>query len=129
MAGVSAAVLEGGERFGGGGERITSLYAGLSHRSGSAPMSSATWLQQASLSKTVGAAYMVSYYQARGGPLSTPVVEILHRLQSPMILEVSIPTIVPDDAETACKPFPDPGNRPAILLLWPPRILDAGFFG
>jgi len=89
VAGVSAAVLEGGDRWGAGGECITSMAAGLSNRGISSPMKGSTWLQQASLSKTIGAAYMVSYYQARGVPLDTPVTSVLKRLESLIVLEVS----------------------------------------
>ena len=98
-AGVSVAVLEG--------NTITSLVGGVANkaRDSTAPnaaMKPTTWLQQASLSKTVGAAYMVTYYQvppryppdkliqhldghsssprqAKGVSLTTPVVDVLKR--------------------------------------------------
>jgi len=100
VAGVNVAVLEG--------ETITSLCGGVANKSTNAKMKPSTWMQQASLSKTLGAAYMVNYYQvssacspcspvrasltpplslsqAKGVPLTTPVVDVLKRRDSPLV--------------------------------------------
>ena len=49
VAGVSIAALEPG--------RVRTMTAGLASRAGRAPMAPSTWLQHASLSKTVGTAF------------------------------------------------------------------------
>ena len=69
VAGVSVALLEG--------DTITSMCAGAANRARTsvAPYSAmkpSTWLQQASLSKTIGAAYMVTYYQVHAAPSAPP---------------------------------------------------------
>eukprot|EP00946_MAST-07B_sp_MAST-7B-sp1_P004151 g4151.t1 len=78
VAGTSIAVLDGA--------RITTLCAGTAARG--SPMAPDTWLQQASLSKTIAAAFMISYYRSkRIDPRQTPVVDVLERLGSPFKLE------------------------------------------
>ena len=71
------------------GKTITTLCAGLSDRDKKIPVTPSTWLQQASLSKTIATAYAVSYYQKRNISMSTKVIDVLSRLNSPFVLEVA----------------------------------------
>ena len=86
VQGVSIARLDGGNT-------ITTLCAGFSNRDEKILMTSDTWLQQASLSKTIAAAFTVSFYQQQNIPLSTRVIDLLARLQSPFILDVAGPEV------------------------------------
>ena len=77
VAGTSIGVLDGAS--------ITTLCAGTAARG--SPMAPDTWLQQASLSKTIAAAFMITYFRGKGvDPLRTPVVDVLARLSSPFRL-------------------------------------------
>ena len=49
-------------------------------------MAPSTWLEQASLSKTIGTAFALEYFAARGVPLDTPVNDLLARAGSPLRL-------------------------------------------
>ena len=72
-----------------GGRRRTTICAGHSHRDDNIKITPSTWLQQASLSKTIAASFAVSYYKKRGIPMTTKVSSVLHRLKSPFHLNVA----------------------------------------
>ena len=72
-----------------GGHRITTICAGHSNRDENIKITPSTWLQQASLSKTIAASFAVSYYKKRGIPMTTKVSDVLHRLKSPFHLNVA----------------------------------------
>lgn len=73
-----------------GGEDRETLATELcfGHATEGSPMMPDTWLEVASLSKTIAAAFMLEYFAARGTSLDTPVNEVLaeagssYRLQS-----------------------------------------------
>ena len=80
VAGVSVAVLDGA--------RITTLCSGQADTAAAAAVKPATWFQQASLSKTIGTAFAVTFYRSRGVDLrEARVVDVLRRLGSPFRLE------------------------------------------
>jgi CubicO group peptidase (beta-lactamase class C family) len=81
VQGLSIARLEGTD--------VTTLCAGLSNRDSKIPMVPSTWLQQASLSKTIAAAFAVSYYTERGISMSSKVTDVLRRLKSSFQLDVA----------------------------------------
>ena len=81
VQGLSIALLDG--------HSITTQCAGLSNRDQNTPMTPSTWLQQASLSKTIAASFAVSYYKKRNIPMTTKVTDVLGRLRSPFQLGVA----------------------------------------
>jgi hypothetical protein len=72
-----------------GGNNITTICAGFSNRDEKIKITPSTWLQQASLSKTIAASYAVCFYRKKGMSMSTKVIDILRRLNSPFTLDVA----------------------------------------
>ena len=94
VPGVSCAILTsdvGPQRGSGeprrGSSRIETMCAGIARKN--QKMGPETWLQQASLSKTVTATFAHSFYSKRNISLTTPVLDVLERLGSPLRLETA----------------------------------------
>jgi len=75
VSGVSIALLVAS----GGDAVIHTQTAGVADRTSSTPMFDSTWLQIASLSKTIAAAFACEYFETRGLPMHTTPVNPLLR--------------------------------------------------
>eukprot|EP00929_Paragymnodinium_shiwhaense_P089730 TRINITY_DN49909_c0_g1_i1.p1 TRINITY_DN49909_c0_g1~~TRINITY_DN49909_c0_g1_i1.p1 ORF type:complete len:454 (-),score=116.75 TRINITY_DN49909_c0_g1_i1:151-1470(-) len=78
VAGVSIAVIQPGESGDGAkGSQIRTQACGLACRETKTPLFDSTWLELASLSKTLAAAFMIQYFEDRGMDLDCKVHPLL----------------------------------------------------
>mmetsp|Transcript_14782 Transcript_14782/g.23309 ORF Transcript_14782/g.23309 Transcript_14782/m.23309 type:complete len:449 (-) Transcript_14782:148-1494(-) len=81
VAGVSIAVIRPNRdpysKSASGTSHIVTQAAGLASRSPEIPMFDSTWLEIASLSKTIAAAFMIQYFKGRGKDVTAPVNALL----------------------------------------------------
>ena len=86
VAGISIALLVPS----GGDAAIRTQTAGVADRGTKTPMFDSTWLEIASLSKTIAGAFACEYFESRGLPMATtPVNPLLREVGSPFQLKAA----------------------------------------